>query len=107
MPLHIKLCRSAALLHHSVFVSFCRLKQGRRIPQTLGDAPTFKFGVRLKGTFDPTKPSNMSPGPDYHVPGSLGPGGGPVFKKAPRFSFGPGSLRQQARRQSKQEAIKV
>ena len=49
----------------------------------------------------------MSPGPDYRLPSSLGPGSVPVFKQAPRYSFCQEGLRQQSRRQSKPKAIKV
>lgn len=97
----------STIVWQSVRTHLCRLKQGKRIPHTLGDAPTFKFGVRLKGTFDSSWPSNMSPGPDYHIPGTLGANGSPQLERAPRFSFGPSTLRQQARRQTKQQAIKV
>ncbi|KAL0035780.1 hypothetical protein WJX77_002540 [Trebouxia sp. C0004] len=80
-------------------------KEGRRISHTLGDAPTWQFGTRLKGPWD--RPSNFSPGPVYRTEATLGPGGAPVYRKAPRFSFGPAGMRRRGMQQSRNEALKV
>ena len=82
-----------------------RLREGRRIPHTLGDAPTWQFGVRLKGEWD--RPSNFSPGPVYRAETSLGVRGAPVYHMAPRFSFGPAGMHRRGMQQSKAEAGKV
>ncbi|KAL0020938.1 hypothetical protein WJX79_002142 [Trebouxia sp. C0005] len=80
-------------------------KEGRRIPHTLGDAPTWRFGTRLKGPWD--RPSNLSPGPVYRTETTLGPGGAPVYRKAPRFSFGHAGMHRRGVQQSRNEALKV
>ncbi len=82
-----------------------RQREGRRIPHTLGDAPTWQFGARLKGPWD--RPSNLSPGPVYKAEATLGPGGAPVFTKAPMFRFGPAGMRRRGMQQSRNEALKV
>ena len=82
-----------------------RLREGRRVPHSLGDAPTWQFGSRLKGTWD--APADSSPGPVYRADTALGPGTAPVYKMAPRFGFGQDARHKRGLRQGKNAALKV
>ena len=84
---------------------FHRLREGRRVPHSLGDAPTWQFGARLKGAWG--APTNTSPGPVYKAETALGPGTAPVYKMAPRFCFGHAARRKRGVLQSRNEALKV
>ncbi len=43
----------------------------------------------------------------YKTETTLGPGGAPVYRKAPRFSFGPTGMRRRGMQQSRNEVLKV
>ena len=75
------------------------------MPHSLGDAPTWQFGVRLKGNWG--TPSDASPGPVYKAETALGAGTAPVYRMAPRFGFGRITQRKRGLLQSKNEALKV
>lgn len=82
-----------------------RLREGRRVPHTLGDAPTWQFGARLKGAWGTS--TSSSPGPVYKAETALGLRTAPVYKMAPRFCFGHATRRKRGLLQSRDEALKV
>ena len=82
-----------------------RQREGRRVPHSLGDAPTWQFGVRLKGDWG--VPADASPGPVYKAETALGAGTALVYRMAPRFGFGRITERKRGLLQGKSEALKV
>ncbi|KAL3133397.1 hypothetical protein ABBQ38_007266 [Trebouxia sp. C0009 RCD-2024] len=80
-------------------------REGRRVPHTLGDAPTWHFGVSLNSAWG--APAAASPGPVYKAETAIGRGTAPVFTRAPIYGFGRVPGRKRGLLQSRSEALKV
>ena len=75
------------------------------MPNSLGDAPTWQFGVSLKSAWG--APAAASPGPMYKAETAIGHRTAPVYKTAPSYGFGRVPGRRQGLLQSRSEALKV
>ena len=75
------------------------------MPHSLGDAPTWQFGVSLKSAWGAS--AAASPGPMYKAETAIGRGTAPVYKTAPSYGFGRVPGRRQGLLQSRSEALKV